>query len=247
MHWALSLGDANQLVEDLRAGKSRKAELLKVAGEGPDNREAVAAAMATFRDEAETLITKRARDAGAPRGSSDSQDATKDGIEGRLSVSLFRSLRDLGPDVLTDPGFWRYLAVWEMFDFIQWRDGATCKLVSFGAESHSPTWDCVPKRMFVRARIAEEARGSEQADALASIAGTDVWRSHVLRVKTGNAPLLAAALMEAWERKDIRTDEVREVAKSIKRLRSNLVFELLDEGQVEEVMSRQIARSLETK
>lgn len=64
-------------------------------------------------------------------------------------------------------------------------------------------------------------------------------------MKTGNSPTLAAALVEAYERKDIRTSTVRDVAKRIRRLRSNLVFELLDEGQVDDILSKQIARARE--
>lgn len=244
MHWSVSAHDAALLVEALRTGRPRF-EARKIAGDDTDDiRDRVEVAMEAFRAAAQSEMQATSRGRASESGKS-KKDDSKDGVEGRLSIQLYEAMKDLSPEVLTDPGFWRYLAVWEMFEFIQWRDGANCKLVSFGAQSHTPTWDCVPKRMFVRARIAEVAKGAEGAEALAGVPGTDLWRSHVLRVKTGNSPKLAAALVEAYERKDIRTSTVRDVAKRIKRLRSNLVFELLDEVQVDDILNKQIARARE--
>jgi hypothetical protein len=239
MHWTLTSHDAAQLVEALRSERPRT-DLRKADGLGEDVRDHVEVAMENFRNafRDEVVVGNRgARNGGKVKD----KERAKDGVEGQLSIELYKSLKNLGPAVLTDPGFWRYVAVWEMFEFIQWRDGDKCKLQSFGAGTHNPTWDCVPKRMFVRARIAEQARGQKGAEALASVAGTDLWRSHVLRVRTGNCPALSAALVEAWDREDIRTKEVRDVAKRIKRLRSNLIYELMDEQQIEDVLSRQIA------
>lgn len=242
MHWSISAHDAAILIEALRSGRPRF-EARRIAGnDSDDTREDVEAAMDSFRAIADSEMRGSSRSHGESSGRG-KKDDSKDGIEGRLSVPLYELLKPLGPEVLTDPGFWRYLAVWEMFDFTQWRDGAACKLESFGAQAHNPTWDCVPKRMFVRARISEEAKGVEAAAALASVSGTDLWRSHVLRVKTGNSPKLAAALVEAYEREEIRTNSVRDVAKRIKRLRSNIVFELLDDDQVADILSKQIARA----
>ena len=239
MHWALTAHDASRLVEDLRAGRPRE-DLRRVAGNGADSRAGTEEFMKTFRESVDDVRSNSSRVAGGDTKAAKGANERKDHIEGQLSCVLFQGLKDLDADVLTDPGFWRYLAVWEMFDFVQWRDGENCKLVSFGAGSHSPTWDCVPKRMFVRARIAFEADGDGNWRDLAGIAGTDVWRSHVLRVKTGNSPALSAALLEAWDDQVIRTKEVRDVAKRIKRLRSNMVFELMDVEQIDAILSRQI-------
>lgn len=238
MHSTLSVNDAAKLVEDLRAGRPRT-DLLKTTGSGADVRAAIERSMIGFR---EACRAEGALGGDAPAGTPKKHDQSKDAAEGRLACVLYDELKDYGPEILTDPGFWRYLAVWEMFDFVQWRDGAACRLASFGADSQVPTWDCVPKRMFVRARIAHEASQDDRAAAaLASVAGTDLWRSHILRVKTGNAPLLAKAMVAAWDAEEMRTSTVRDVAKRVKRLRSNIVFELLDQDQVTDVVARQIS------
>lgn len=239
MHWTLNANDAAQLVEASRIGRPR-IDLRKANGTGEDVRQYVDGAMQNFRNLFGNKLTA-SQPGGTKTLKSKDKERSKDGVEGQLSIALYESLKILESGILTDPGFWRYLAMWEMFEFVQWRDGENCKLESFGAGSYNPTWDCVPKRMFVRARIAQEARGPEGAEALASVAGTDLWRSHILRVKTGNCPALSAALVEAWDQDDVRTKEVRDVAKRIKRLRSNIVFELMDEQQIHEVLTRQIA------
>lgn len=239
MHWTMTSHDASRLVADLRAGRPRE-DTRQIAGVGTDSRESTEVFMKTFRDLVHEIRSRASLVRNGDSKQSKNADTLKDHIEGVLSSSLFEGLRNLDACVLTDPGFWRYLAVWEMFDFVQWRDGENCKLVSFGAGSHIPTWDCVPKRMFVRARIAFEAEAEGDWKELAGIPGTDVWRSHVLRVKTGNSPALSAALLEAWDAKLIRTKEVRDVAKRIKRLRSNMVFELMDADQINAVLGRQI-------
>lgn len=239
MHWTMTSHDASRLVEDLRAGRPRE-DTRQVAGVGTDSRESTEDFMKMFRESVHEIRSRSTRVTNGESKLPKATDALKDHIEGELSCVLFEGLRNLDACVLTDPGFWRYLAVWEMFDFVQWRDGENCKLVSFGAGSHSPTWDCVPKRMFVRARIAFEAGAEGDWKELAGIPGTDVWRSHVLRVKTGNSPALSAALLEAWDAQLIRTKEVRDVAKRIKRLRSNMVFELMDVEQINAVLGRQI-------
>jgi hypothetical protein len=163
----------------------------------------------------------------------------KDGLEGLLSVKFYEDLSTLPSSVLTSPGFWRYLAAWEMFDFIEWRDGVGCSLKSYGAASTTPTMDCVPLRIFVRGQISTSAAPDDPM-SIAGIAGTDVWRSHVLRVRTAREPAVAKALLQAWERGDAKTDVVRDVAKRLQRLRSNVVFELLNHAQAETVVVAEI-------
>lgn len=226
------------MLDDLR--DSRPAVDLRVAaGEGQDIRAQVEQSMQAFRRRAALEI-----EAAKPVDLKTKKEGkgSKDAVEGRLSIDLYELLRELRADVLTDPGFWRYLAVSEMFDFIQWRDGANCKYVSFGAGSQFPTWDCAPKRMFVRAQIMYAAAESERAKQLAAVSGTDLWRSHILRVKTGNAPLLSSALVQAWDTGDVRTKTIRKVATRLRRLRSNVVFELLDEAQIQDALDTQISR-----
>lgn len=156
----------------------------------------------------------------------------KDASEGALAVILFEGLRYLPRAVLTDRGFWRFLAVYWLFDFVQWRDGENCAMPSFGAQAGSGAlWDCVPLRMFDRALIAArgaDAVGSTDAGWGARVAGTDLWRSHILRVLIGNAPTVVHRMLEDVDGKKLPTGRLRSFAKNLQRTRANVMFELLD-------------------
>lgn len=168
--------------------------------------------------------------------------ASKDKIEGEISTVLFSHLRELPTQVLSDPGLWRYLGAWHLFDFVEWRDGDKCKLESFGAGSVRPTWDCAPLRMFVRAKICAEGAVDNWED-LCAVPGTDLWRSHILRVKTGNFPLLSCCLVQSWREGEVNTASVREVAKGLKRMRSNIVFEFLNPIQTRSIVHAEIDKA----
>jgi hypothetical protein len=238
----LSATAATTYVEDRRAaegaGHSAVIAPIVYVGSGSEAGPFIEEALRDFREEFTELEVRSS----TGQGKSRKDGKSKDSVEGLLSVGLYSNLKDLGAEVLTDPGFWRYLGCVEMFGFVKWRDGENCKPESFGAGSSFPTWDCVPLRMFVRARICAES-GATDYDDVAAIPGTDLWRSHVLRVKTGNAPHLSVALVRAWERGDLDTDSVREVAKSLKRLRSNVIFEVLDADQAAEIVSAETLRA----
>mgnify|MGYP006444542275 CR=1 FL=1 len=239
MHWTLNPESASRMIEDSRAGRVRQ-DLRRLTGSGRDMRPDIERVCSSFREKFADLRANTGGESGCDAPRDQSADVAKDSIEGRLSCLLFEGLKDIDARVLTDAGFWRYLAVCEMFEYIEWRDGSDCGLPSFGAGTHGLTWDCASKRMFVRGRIAKEARSNESWQTVARIAGTDVWRSHILRVRTGESPQLACALLEAWDRREIRTKEIRDVAKRIKRLRSNLVFEVMDQTQIQSMLERQI-------
>jgi hypothetical protein len=238
----LSASAATAYIEERRAaegaGHSAVIPPVVYAGSAPEAGPFIEQAIREFREEFTEVEVRSSTE----RGKSTREGKSKDGVEGLLSVGLYANLKDLGAQVLTDPGFWRYLGCVEMFGFVKWRDGENCKPESFGAGSSFPTWDCVPLRMYVRARICAES-GASNYEEIASIPGTDLWRSHVLRVKTGNAPHLSVALAEAWKRGDLDTNSVREVAKSLKRLRSNVIFEVLDAGQAEQIIAAESAKT----
>lgn len=170
----------------------------------------------------------------------------KDGLEGEMSGLVYEGLRDLPPETLTDRDFWRYLSTTHFFDFIEWRDGMECDLRSFGCARANPGWDCVPLRMFNRALISVEgnrAIGGDEPMWGAKIAGTDLWRSHILRVLNGNAPVFVTAILRQVEDDKLPTDILREFALGARRLRANVLFELLDEGQAVDLVASERNRA----
>lgn len=168
-----------------------------------------------------------------------------DASEGELSVQFYKALSQLNPEVLNDLDFWRYVACAHLKDFIIWRDGSADSPASragFGAgKSASGFQDCVPYRMFRRGQIACLAKipGVTPLE-IAKIPGTDLWRSHVLRVRIGNAPTAAATFLliaEGYRGGSISMTKLsREAAKLVKRLRSNVLMDYLDWDDAREIL-----------
>lgn len=159
----------------------------------------------------------------------------RDRFEGSLAVQLHERLREFPARVLTDDDFWRYLAVRGLYEFVSWRDGQSSgspALASFGASSPRVNYDCVPFRMFVRADIASliVKSGAQDLDVMdiSSVAGTDLWRSHILRSQSSFSPDYVRLLLEHHERGVLPAAVVRDLAKRVKRVRSNVLIEALD-------------------
>ena len=183
----------------------------------------------------------------AIRGSTPTEARTKDAdaIEGQLSVDFYRQLVQLPPEVLNDLDFWRYIACSHLSDFVVWRDGSEALPASragFGAgKSAAAFQDCVPYRMFRRGQIACLAKVPGKTPLqIAKIPGTDLWRSHVLRVRIGNAPTAAATFLltaDGYRNRNVSSTEIsREAAKLVKRLRSNLLMDYLDSDECRDVI-----------
>ncbi len=176
-----------------------------------------------------------------------------DRLEGQWSLPLYRAFAPLGPRVLNDLGFWRSVACERIPRFVIWRDGSKKHGASkegFGSGSSATGFqDCVPYRMFRRGQIAALAKvKSMTPDQIAGIEGTDLWRSHVLRIRLGNSPTAAAVFLKiADERRNGKvslTDLVREAAKLVQRLSSNIMFGYLGESDVEALIKPEFDAAL---
>ena len=170
--------------------------------------------------------------------------AKKEELEAELSSQLFRVLETLPVTMLTDSDFWRFLSSEYFFEFTLWRDGENCALASFGASSATVNFDCVPFRMFNRGLIAFTI--SEDINELdyAHIPGTDLWRSHILRVLTSYSSSMSQAILDEFKAGNLPTAVVRDVAKSLRKSRANVVFEVLDLEEATEILNREIAKTL---
>lgn len=170
--------------------------------------------------------------------------SVNDEVEGALSIVLYSEFSKFPARVLTDPNFWRYCSL-KMESFIWARHPKKKKdLITdppfryFGALSNSHHPDCVPLRMFSRARLCElgaAAVGARDGAELAKVRAGDVWKSHILRVMNGNSPAMVRELL--IDTRDIpkftsdTKDGVRPLVKELRRVRSNVLFELMDQDQ----------------
>lgn len=175
-------------------------------------------------------------------------DQLRDELEGQLSVELHSGLASLTAAVLTDRDFWRYCAA-VLYDFVVWRQpskSVTATLHYFGAASNGLGRECVPHRMYDRAYIAKtggEAAGDDDPYALARFGAADVWKSHILRVANGNAPLVVHAILSDVRDGKLKTDVVRPFVKNLRRVRANVLFEVLDLPQARDLVDRESART----
>lgn len=175
----------------------------------------------------------------------------RDRFEGSLAVQLHERLREFPARVLTDDDFWRYLAVRGLYEFVSWRDGQSSgspALASFGANSPRVNYDCVPFRMFVRADIASlivKSRAQElDVMDISSVAGTDLWRSHILRSQSSFSPDYVRLLLKHHERGVLPAAVVRDLAKRVKRVRSNVLIEALDAEGSRTMFDREFAAAI---
>lgn len=177
-------------------------------------------------------------------------DQARDELEGVLSADLHQKLRRLPASVLTDRDFWRFCSAY-LFDFVLWRQPAqtlTSLCPYFGVASEALGTECVPHRMFDRALIAR-AGDSAGADpyAMAKFGAADVWKSHILRTRNSYAPVFVHELLLDVSQGKLPTDPIRVLAKNLKRVRSNVLFEVLDELQARDLLDRERARVLGAK
>lgn len=165
----------------------------------------------------------------------------KDGFEGEYSIKLFEALSFLltTPEVLTDRDFWRYLAIFHMYEFCEWRETRTNKLCSpaaWGADTKSIDRDCVPYRMFNRALVAKSIDINSDMGEMryAKVASGDFWKSHVLRGDVAYAPAMTRVMLDLYEEKKINTNTVRGPIKNVGRLHANIFYEIFAIDDAEE-------------
>ncbi|MCV7402179.1 hypothetical protein H7K24_18750 [Mycobacterium fragae] len=173
-------------------------------------------------------------------------DSARDKVEGELSVVLYKRLRDLPGSILSDRDFWRYCAA-RLYEIVQWRYGENGSLANFGAATNAISHECLPHKMFERAHIAflgGEAVDDSDPFALARFGASDVWRSHLLRTLNGNAPLVAHEILADVAAGKLKTDLVREVVKNLRRVRANVLFEVLGQQQARELLDLETAQAV---
>lgn len=240
MHQTVSRKDATSYLEGRHDG-SLGSHDLKVVTHGPEAEDLVDVVGDVLED-----VLQRWRETDLDAVSSDQQ---RDQLEGDLSAELHSGLRQLPASVLTDRGFWRFCATY-LYDFVVWRHQSTETLPAlypyFGVASESVGFECVPLRMFDRAMIASLGgvdAGSDDVYSLARFGARDVWASHILRVRTSYAPFVAHELLLDVHAGLLPTEKVRLVAKNLKRVRSNVLFEVLDPLQARDMLDRETARA----
>lgn len=172
-----------------------------------------------------------------------------DALEGEWSGRVHAALGDLPLEVLDDPGFWRYLGIGLLWTFVYQRQQTTFE-ESTPDQSEEPAppsaegfmkyvdgkspEECIALRMFLRGQIA--LRDSDYELASKATRATDFWRSHILRVRTAYWPTLAQSLVELQAADPLPTKPLREHAKRIKRVASNVLLQTYNKDQADALL-----------
>jgi hypothetical protein len=161
------------------------------------------------------------------------------GAEGRIfeasaSVLVHQILPSRHP-ALSDPEFWIWLAVSHFRDLITWRypraDGGV-EGANYGIGSAGENF---LYRLWLRAELAYDANELDPY-RWARVGDVDFWRSHLFRQGYASARQLVRALLKFQfpgreGRPRLSVEQIRELAKQLKRSRTNLIYEVMDEDR----------------
>lgn len=154
---------------------------------------------------------------------------------------------DVSVEILADPDFWLWLAVVHFSDIVEWRygdpaNGTGAANYGVGARSENLLY-----RLWLRAELVLD----EQADDpyhLCDRGQIDFYRSHLFRQGYANARNFARALLRFQypDARDatqpfLKIDQIRELVKRLRRARSNLFMEILDEVECRKVIQDESA------
>jgi hypothetical protein len=169
------------------------------------------------------------------------------------------------PELLADDGFWRWLALGPLQEIVAWRFPPAPRKTSDG-EPLPPTFnrenfgvgvsprqrsECFPYKLWIRAELGRVDDGGDKY-RFARRGDVDFWTSHVLRQAYTTNRRLCAALVRfqfpdrrggrPWlhpgtERPSVGIRGVRTLAKRIKRLQASCELSILEESELEELLS----------
>lgn len=236
----MTAGDATTYLQAKRAGNQMDVDsLARYAGSGDEFdssflqplRAALTAAMASF-----------------PAGIKSKSDPAANVFEGKASRTVHEGLT-VDSEVLADPEFWIWLAVTHFPDVVEWRyrygkDESAAQLGNYGVASRT---DNLLYRLWLRAELVLDEEAPDRYH-LANSGQIDFYRSHLFRQGYANARNFAKALLRfQYPKKSsptepkLKTSEIRDLVKRLRRMRSNLFLEILLEEECRAVIEAEAA------
>ncbi|GAA5003684.1 hypothetical protein FNZ56_07800 [Pseudoluteimonas lycopersici] len=165
-----------------------------------------------------------------------------------LAARTIHSRVAVGVDILADPDFWLWLAAVHFSDIVEWRygnpkGGTGAANYGVGARSENLLY-----RLWLRAELVLDEEATDRYH-LCDHGQIDFYRSHLFRQGYANARNFARALIRFQypDKADatqpfLKVDQIRELVKRLRRLRTNLFMEILDEVECRKVIDEEIDR-----
>ncbi len=240
--------DSGQLPADVE-------DYVSFRGEG----QTVVAVLSLLKGELETL--------GATHGFDSKFDAkARPIIHGYLS--------NLDDQVLIDDDFWRYLSGVFLYSIVRSRHPESAKAKSVDANwanfggKNSSTTESLIRRLYLGASLSIDSSDRQDTYHLSRIHDVDLWQSHIIRVLSGENPIYVRSLLKWFKHREkwyssmpdstavlkdlnrfdnFRTAHLRDFVKRIRRLRSNVIHEFLNENEISAMISSLAQESIDDR
>lgn len=164
-------------------------------------------------------------------------------FDSQAAPLVFEALNVLPFAILNDIDFWRYVAVHVMYDIVDWRY----------PKDNGSRWGSNPSQAirtityawFIRGQLCRNFN-TEEIALVNKVSDIDIWTSHVIAVLHGSS----SAIMYEYFRKCVEWQKpsggwnllgrlaFRDLAKQLKALRSNYVFDIIDKLSARQIVDR---------
>lgn len=240
----ITAGDAARYLLAKREGRAPEIEsIVQYRGSGDDLDQWF---IKPLREGLERLCAK------LPKGLASKTDPAANTFEAKASRLVHVSIPS-NAEMLVDPDFWVWLAVVHFPEVVEWRyryqnrkTESFAQLDNYGIGSRS---DNLIYRLWLRAELVLDAEAKDRYH-LSDAGQIDFYRSHLFRQGYANARNFSRALIRyQYPNKDLaeprlKTNEIRELVKRLRRMRSNLFLEILAEDDCRAVIETEAAEVL---
>ena len=183
-------------------------------------------------------------------------------------------LANLDDHVLIDDDFWRYLSGIYLYDIVRARHPENAKSKSadsnwtnFGGKS-TATSESLMRRLYIGASLSIDPSNRQDSYHLSRIHDVDLWQSHIIRVLSGENPKYVKGLLKWFKDRDkwyakmpnsgpvlaelnkldnFKTGHLRDFVKRVRRLRSNVIHEFLDQPEIDVMISQLAQESIDDR
>jgi hypothetical protein len=164
-------------------------------------------------------------------------------FDSQAAPLVFETLNSLPFVILNDIDFWRYVAVHIMYDLVNWRY----------PKDNGSRWGSNPTQAirtityawFIRGQLCQNFNPDEIA-LVNKVGDIDIWTSHVIAVLHGSSSAIMFEYFRKcveWQKPNGGWDQwgrlaFRDLAKQLKALRSNYVFDIIDKLSAKQIVDR---------
>jgi hypothetical protein len=183
-------------------------------------------------------------------------------------------LANLDDHVLIDDDFWRYLSGIYLYDIVKARHPENAKSksvdsnwINYGGKS-TATSESLMRRLYIGASLSIDPSNRKDSYHLSRIHDVDLWQSHIIRVLSGENPKYVKGLLKWFKDRDkwyakmpnsgpvlvelskldnFKTGHLRDFVKRVRRLRSNVIHEFLEQSEIDAMISQLAQESIDDR